>query len=217
MNPSDDVIRSHGLPRHPTPQVLARQLRHLADTLEHNGTAAIRAASILAARGYPAGTLGDGGASNGASILVVDEETGPDGELVPCTSTEAAALNHDRWNDADRRLARLLRLVWSTSVQTESLAADLLAHAQDVDELPAGTGSCEACTKVCRPTVKNPDNRLRSGLCDACRKHWARSGITDRGDWLLTRRALLGHKEGAEALAARFAHALDSGEIGEAS
>lgn len=215
MTANDDVLHRLGLPRHPHPELIVLHLRRLADSLERHGRRAIATASVLADRGWPSGTLGDGGASNGASILVVDDETGPDGERVSVTSTEAAAFQRDRWHEVDRNLAMLLRLSWSTAVRLESVVADILAHADDADEVPAGTGACEACSKVMRPDARHPDRRLRAGLCDACRKHWDRSGITDRGDWLLARRAMLGHKEGADALAKRFTASLRTGQLGD--
>lgn len=204
----DHTIRSIGLPRHPKPDVIANNLDHLATVLRRDAQKAITAAHVLAARGWPTGTLGDGGGRSGAAVMV-------DGELVPVTSTEAAALHHDRWANVDQRLAKLLRLIWTSTVQLEQLIADLLAHADDADELPAGTGACEACSKVVRPDAKHPDRRLRAGLCDACRKHWERSGITDRADWLLARRAMLRHREGAEALTNRFRHAIETAVWGQ--
>lgn len=214
MTDNDRTIASIGKPRHPTPPIIANHLRDVARTLDNNGRQATRLAELLAARGYPTSTIGDGGASNGASILVIDTDTGPDGERVPVTTTEAAALHHNRWADTDQRLAQLLRLIWTTGLQLEQLVADLIAHADDVDEIPAGTGSCTACDRFCNPR-KDPNDRLRGGLCDACRKHWERTDGLTYDQWLLARRQLKGHTEGAADLTARFTTTLEHGNLGD--
>ena len=205
MTTSDRTIQAIGLVRHPKPDVIANNLDHLAATLRRDAGRAIDAASVLAARGWAAGTLGDGGGRSGATIEA-------DGERIPVTSVEAAALHHDRWSDVDQRLAKLLRILWATTVQLETTIADVLAHADDADELPAASGTCQACGKVVRSDGRRPEY-LRAGLCDACRKHWQRSGIVDRGQWMLARRAMLGHREGAQVLANRFRQALDQGAL----
>ena len=45
-------------------------------------------------------------------------------------------------------------------------------------------GDCVACGSYCSGAH---NDRLRSGLCDPCRKHWQRSTL-ERGDWMLERR-----------------------------
>ena len=52
-------------------------------------------------------------------------------------------------------------------------------------------GDCVACARYCSG---KGDDRLRAGLCDACRSAWGRWTAThsgERGDWLLERRAVL--------------------------
>ena len=58
-------------------------------------------------------------------------------------------------------------------------------------------GDCVACNRYCSG---RGDDRLRAGLCDACRSAWGRWTAThqgDRGDWLLERRATLAEVESA--------------------
>jgi hypothetical protein len=51
-------------------------------------------------------------------------------------------------------------------------------------------GHCMACE---RSVLGTPDDRLRSGFCDACRKAWERAGLGDRAAFIRDRRAEL-HK-----------------------
>ena len=56
-------------------------------------------------------------------------------------------------------------------------------------------GDCVACARYC-----SGKDRLRAGLCDACRHAWGRwtaNHSGDRGDWLLERRASLTQSEDA--------------------
>lgn len=184
-DPPDAAVARRGLPRHPTPKVLAGHLRDVADALEIHGRAALDLAPVLAARGWPSGTAGGGVSGGGASIRVLNEDG--DEELVPVTSTEAAAMHEDRWADADRELAARLRALFTAAARAHQFVADLAAHADDADPLPAGTGECQACGRFVRPTKARPDDRLRSGLCDRDRQAWKRSGL-DRQAWLAQRR-----------------------------
>jgi hypothetical protein len=220
MTQNDRTIASIGLPRHDSPRQLAEHLRALARLLEMvDLDTAIRAAPVLAARGWPSGTLGDGGSSTGASIIVTeldDPEVGPDGERVSVSRVEAAYFARSRYDDVDRRLAGLLAEVTRIAKrdlaklvqQSTHLAADILAHADDADEIPAGMGNCTVCEHFCNPK-KNPNDRLRSGLCDACRKHQANHRDELAYDeWVIVRRQMLGKTEGAAKLQARFHQAL---------
>jgi hypothetical protein len=209
---NDRTLDAIGLPRHAPPARIVEQARLVIRLLEATDLAtAIRVAPILAARGWPSGTLGDGGDSNGPTILVVDDDTGPDGERIAVTSTEAAAFAKSRYDNADRDLAVLLATI-DRAVQdltklaqgAAGLAADLLAHADDADELPAASGACEACGKVVRSDRGKTPEYLRAGLCNACRMHWDRSGITDRGEWLMVRKAMLRSPESREQMTDRF-------------
>lgn len=172
----DETVARHGLPRHPTPKVLARHLRDVADALETHGRAALDMAPLLAARGWPSGGAGGGKVSGGGATIRVLNEEG-DEELVSVTSTEAAAMAYDRWRGADRELAGRLRALFTAAARAHQYVADLVVHADDVDPLPAGTGECQACTIFCRPTKTRPNFRLKGGLCPAHYQAWRRSGV----------------------------------------
>jgi hypothetical protein len=188
----------------PTPAILAKLLRDLAGTIEADGKRALVMLELLAARGWPNATLGDGGASNGASLLVVDADTGPDGERVPVTSTEAAALHADRWAGKDTELRKLTRHLAHVALRVDALIHDALAHGTTDDPVPAGVGTCEACDHFCNPK-KNPDDRLKGKLCPACYIDRRRKQADlSYDEWLLVRRQLKGHTEGAVALTHRF-------------
>ena len=214
---NDRTLDSIGLPRHRSASRMTESAELLVALLKATDLdRAQRTAPLLAARGWPAGTLGDGGSSTGASIIVTDADTGPDGERVAVTSTEAAAFTHGRYDNADWRLAAALRVIDQALLKiTEvaqgavSLAADVLAHADDADELPAASGACEACGKVVRSDRGKTPEYLRAGLCNACRMHWDRSGILDRGEWLIVRRAMLRTSETKEQMIDRFRQTYD--------
>lgn len=162
--------------RHPDPKVIAAALREAATVIEQHGHQATRLAPELAARGYPVSTLGDGG-SRGSSDH---------------TSTERAALGPgNRWDAIDDRLAKALRTAWGAATLAQALVADVVAHAQDDDPVPAGTGGCQVCSTVCRPTAKRPNFRLRAGLCPTCYKGWLRADKPMMADWVRARRAEL--------------------------
>lgn len=145
------------------PADLARELRRAATTLETNGAHAVELVNALAARGYPASTIGDG--SRSASDT---------------TSTErAAGANRDtairnEWGSVEQRLTQLIDLAALTAGRLEHTIGYILEHASDADWLPAGTGNCECCTNFIRPDHKHPERRLRAGLCPACHQAWLR-------------------------------------------
>jgi hypothetical protein len=84
------------------------------------------------------------------------------------------------WNGVDGELDRYLALLTHTASHVASLLTRLLAHASDDDPIPAGTGPCalRTCEHFCNPR-RNPDDRLRRGLCPADYKRWARLGRPD--------------------------------------
>lgn len=147
----------------PTRGQLIAQLRATIAALENHGAQAERMAPLLAARGWPTTTLGDGG-SRGTSEL---------------TSTEAAASHRDRWADADEKLARFYLQTHILVSAGQQLIADLTAHAiADDDHEPgmvrttkAGAGWCIGCG---RWVTGAPDDRLRGGACNACAMAWTR-------------------------------------------
>jgi len=189
MTVTDRTLDSIGLPSHPRPKQLARYLREVAKLLESDGGRAVDLAALFSARGYPAGVAGDGtGVRSSDTTTSVERAAGVDQE-VP---------RPGRFDGADRRLARTLRLLWKTGLDIEEQVAQLLAHGDDVDELPAGTGTCVCCDRFCRPGVTGNDpangttnDRLRAGLCPACRSAWDRVGKPEKGPWIIARRVSL--------------------------
>jgi hypothetical protein len=177
-------------PAHPKPSTIADQLdqvaRHttgLAHQIRAVAPQAIAQAAILAARGYPTSTLGNGARTTSQN-----------------TSTERAALDPDTWAGVDDQLAALLRRAWLTSTQLDQVAAELsglmvriLAHAGDDDPIPAGRGHCLACETFCIGDGGN--DRLRDGFCHPCTTAWSRWRVRQpmgaRSDYIRWRRQRL--------------------------
>lgn len=171
--PADEPLEQAPLPRHPKPSVLAAQLRRLAKQLERDGKKAEETASLLAARGWPPGV-------NGGTSRSADQTTSV--ERAAGVNQERTIPTTDRWADIDHRLAALMRLLWKAGLDIETIVADLLAHGDDADQIPSGTGACQACDHLCKPR-ENPNDRLRAGLCGACYKAWERDGRPPKSDW----------------------------------
>jgi hypothetical protein len=164
---------------HPPLTQLAQHLRDLAKLLDtnagHNRTSAqvgkcscVECKAWLlgsGARGYPSSTLGDGTGTRTSDTT---------------SSTERAAgilTDHpDPWAHIDMELRTRLHALWRSGLRVAATIDQIVAHAPDDDPLPAGTGPCtiRTCETVCRPDAKRPDNRLRAGLCPACRDAWTR-------------------------------------------
>lgn len=174
--PPDRTVRSIGLPRHPDPFTIAAALEEAAKALRAEGLRAIDMASVLAAKGYSATTLGDGG-SRGT------DDT---------SSTERLALRHERWTAADEVYAEALRAGWVSSQRITALTHELNRHALDVDPTPAGQGECRACARFVKRTKDRPSYRLRSGLCPSCFGAWgtyqAKGGLWMWSEWVARRR-----------------------------
>lgn len=177
---------------HPPLEQLAQHLHVLAKLIDthadHNRTDALNGkcrcapcrAHLLAEHGYPAGTLGNGPRSSDST-----------------SSTERnATLTTNPFAGIDQELARLLRVAWHTGLRIQTCVDRIVAHAPDDDPVPAGTGPCtiRTCDHVCRPR-RNPDDRLRSGLCPTCWAAWQRHLVKNRSalltDWKITRTAAL--------------------------
>lgn len=174
----------------PSPKQLAAYLRRLADKLDTNGGRALEMAGVLAARGFPASTSGNGARSSDTT-----------------SSTERAALlaaPKDRggpwrpgeWEDADRRLATNLRTLHTTALTVEAGIDTVLRHASTADQLPAGTGYCTCggdCAldrkgpTFCAPRQNGPSDRLKVGLAPNCYRRFLRWQESNPGgtvvDW----------------------------------
>jgi hypothetical protein len=152
----------------PTPLVLARSLRQLADRLDDEGERAMRRAPILAARGWPVSVNGsEGGRSSD-----------------PTSSTERAALNPGPFDGIDYRMRTQLSNLAVSVVLLHASLDTVLTHASDDDPVPVGTGRCLRCDRFCRPDARNPHNRIRAGFCPACDTGWRRAGKPDRGTFI---------------------------------
>lgn len=168
---------------HPTPKVIATHLRTVANLLDDHGTLAIDLAAVLASRGLPS-AVGGSGSRSADTTTSVERAAGTDQDTDRNT----------RWDDIDVRLARLLRLTWKVGLDVQTTIGDIVAHAQDLDEVPAGTGSCLCCSNICRPDHRHPERRLRSGFCPSCYKAWIRwrqHHHPDRSAFVFDRRAEL--------------------------
>lgn len=185
MTAVDRAMSSLGLAWHPPLRSLAKEVRQLAQLLEGDLGTAIRVAPLLAAKGWPGSTLGDGGARSTDSTTSVERAAGTLQEVKPTDIRDA------RFANVDRRLAALLAVIHQATTEVSRLASDVLAHADDVDLIPPGTGGCQCCSRFCRPDAEHPDNRLRAGFCPACWKAWERAGRPERGPWMIDRRARL--------------------------
>lgn len=168
---------------HPTPKVIATHLRTIANLLDDHGILAIDLAAALATRGLPS-AVGGTGSRSADTTTSVERAAGADLEEDTTRSTH--------WDDIDVRLAKLLRLTWKVGLDVQTTIGDIVAHAQDLDDVPAGTGSCLCCTTICRPDHKNPGRRLRSGFCPSCYRAWIRwraQHHPDRAAFVRDRRA----------------------------
>lgn len=195
---------------HPSPKQLAGYLRRLANKLDTHGGRALEMAEVLAARGFPASTGGNGARSSD-----------------PTTSTERAALHNapkDRddpwrpgeWEDADRRLHADLSALHTAALTVESGVDTVLHHATTADNIPGGTGYCTCggddpdspfwCGTFCAPRQNGSSDRLKSGLAPKCWMRFVRWRETHTdgtvADWRhATRRA----REIADERAAQLA------------
>lgn len=151
----------------PTRPQLIQALRTLTRTLEADGATAERMAPLLAARGWPTGTIGDGGSRS------TDDTSGPEREAIR-TSEHGPG----RYESAPERLARSYVTLFFLAGGLGQFITDLSASAgTDVDRegdmARTGTngGWCVGCGRWVTGT---PEDRLRGGACEACRKAWER-------------------------------------------
>lgn len=163
--------------------------RHTIETLARL-TAAIEligpasAALRDAQAGYPAST-------GGGSAPRLDAAGNPPGLDRYLTVPDPAG--HDA-----RRIDTILPTLNSLATELHSL---LVTWGTPVTEQPsierrASGGDCLACSRYCSGA---DGDRLRAGLCNACRMHWRRwqgeNPTRDRGDWMLERRRTVAHEQ----------------------
>lgn len=170
------IVRRIGLPAHPDPHTIAAALEDAAKTIRKHALQATDMASVLAAKGYAAVTIGDGG-SRGSDTT---------------SSTERHAAKPSRWDAADHSYALALRTIWQDALGATAATNELLRHADDVDPTPAGQGECRACARFVKRTKDRPSFRLRSGLCPSCFGAWSAyrnsDGPMQWSEWVARRR-----------------------------
>jgi hypothetical protein len=155
----------------PSPVGLATELERVAHLLRTAGPTAVDLADLLAARGWPSHTSGPTSIDDNGDVQL--------------TSVEAAVDRPGPWVNIDDDLAHSMRTVWSDIGRLSSIVARIVAHA-DADSAVerttrrSGSGSCLACA---RHVAGSATDRLRAGMCDACRKAWERDGRPDRAWW----------------------------------
>lgn len=178
----DPVVARIGLPAHPDPATIATALEAAAKALRSRAFKALDMASVLAAKGYSARTIGDGG-SRGTDTT---------------SSTERLASQPDRWDAVDHAYAALLRGGWMTALRMQSVTDELVRHASDDDPTPIGQGECRACARFVKRIADRPSYRLRSGLCPSCFGAWCTyrakggpegtAGVQVWSEWVAQRR-----------------------------
>lgn len=149
----------------PTPMQVAQALRDAATALDKHGTAALRTAPTLAARGFA------GGAGDGSGIRGSDTSD----------PTSVAASRRDEFTGIDEKLDRWLCVAYAMSTGGLHLVSTIVGHADpastDRKNRQPGAGPCNACGRDVPGTATD---RLRSGWCDSCRKAYDRAGYPDR-------------------------------------
>lgn len=127
--------------------------------------------------GYPTSTGGGGGAA------LLDAAGNPPGLDRHLTIADPAAFDQ-------RRLQQLIGRMLTDATDLLDIVTRW-SHAEveggrRIERVASG-GDCVCCSRYCSGAA---NDRLRSGLCDACRKSWTRSG-KERGEWMLERRRSL--------------------------
>jgi hypothetical protein len=179
----DAVLARMQMPHHSGYDALADMLERRAKALRQRGPRTEDLVHLLAARGWAAGTLGDGGARSTEGSSSVERAADPD--------------RPNRWHTRDHEWHEQLAQIEKLLGQNESLDTDVNAHAGDEDPLPVNTGACTACDRFCRPTAERPENRLKKGsLCPACYRAWLRAEQPQLSDWRRIRRSSLMDDQG---------------------
>lgn len=157
-----------------------QQRRHLhAITLMAAEIARLAPAAHAALRnqqpGYPTNTSGGSGAPQ------LSESGTPPGLDRYLERNDPAA---HAARQLDTTLIAAVRNLDTVRSIVATWAADIHPDAQPVLERKVSGGDCAACNRYCTGTA---NDRLRSGMCNACRMAWQRSGL-ERGEWLLGQR-----------------------------
>lgn len=150
--------------RHPVPQTIGDYLlevsRLLRDEAKHNTkathcTCIVCSAERLAQVGWPSAVTGDG--RGGSSELTIVE----------------AAADADRpYADVADDLHKRLRVLYQAALMVHETYTVIRRRGNDNEQV-GGLGTCVCCEHFANPK-KNPTDRLRSGLCNACDIAWRR-------------------------------------------
>jgi len=133
--------------------------------------------------GYPTSTGG------GGSSVTLDAAGNPPGLDRYLATNDQAAIDL-------RNLRTLTDSVLGSVTQLYDIVTRWTAEPDSTDDKPTrtrGGGDCVCCGRYCSGA---DTDRLRSGLCDPCRKSWSRSSL-ERGEWMLARRRELAHDDAA--------------------
>ena len=173
IDTTTEVINAMRLANHPTPAVLANHGRDVAQRIRDHGPQTILRAAVLAARGLPSNTAGNGSRSSDptSSTERAAGLSGDDGDPTPPDS---------EWLGIDATLAQLHRDWWRIGVQLLATYDRIQSQGGDDDEIPAGTGSCRRCDTFWRPTAEKPNDRIRSSYGPCCYFKWVRLGKPDK-------------------------------------
>src|SRR5690606_5663522 len=142
-DPALETLARYRLVRHPAPKILAEHAHRVADRIAKDGVQATRRASVLASRGLRAST---GTISRSADQTTVVERAAG-------VTQERRRPVASQWAGVDARLSHLLRLHWLVGNQIVELVDRLMSTAElERGSLPAGTGTCRRCDRLCIPT-----------------------------------------------------------------
>lgn len=166
-------------PPAPPPRELASTLRNVADILDRHGDRALELAPLLAARGWPASTMGNGSRGDSGYTSVESAVVAP-GKLD--TPDITPNLN---WNDVDVHVNQTAHQVWVLGLALRTMVIRIIDHAPTVEQNRKTGGDCFACDRVVAGTHVD---RLRAGYCNACRMAWERAGRPDRVQFQRQRR-----------------------------
>jgi hypothetical protein len=171
--------------RDTNPIRIAREIAAMSLSIRAGLPDALTAMNEAQSLGYPTNTGGGGG---GGTLNEAGKPAGLErylGSDDPARDDLRLLVAHLRTIHAANRLALDLVGRWITTVP----------GVEGGRALPAKTlsdGNCVACSAYCTGT---DEDRLRSGLCNACRvslHRYTNDRRGDRGDWLLERRRHLG-------------------------